>query len=196
MLNDHNHLSDNHDPLKKIIDEHREAFDDEVPGNDVWNSIEKRLPPSGKVIRASFSRNRLFLYAAAAIILSITGIGMWKYVAPEPVNVSPEIVFMRKHYPEYAQQMVSFAGMVEVRQNELKKLKKEAPLIYKNFTQDLNYLDSMYGALKIDLYTYPNQEEVIVAMIQNLQIQVEILNKQLEIIKSIKAHNSQSHENQ
>jgi hypothetical protein len=39
--------------------------------------------------------------------------------------------------------------------------------------------------LKQDLPASPNQEETVKAMIQNLQIQIDLLNQQLEIIQQI-----------
>ena len=46
-------------------------------------------------------------------------------------------------------------------------------------------MDESYQRLKRDLPGSPNQEETVKAMIRNLQIQAEVLNQQLNVIKQI-----------
>ena len=44
-------------------------------------------------------------------------------------------------------------------------------------------MDSTYKKLNNDLATSPNQELVLRAMIQNLELQTEVLNQQLDLIE-------------
>lgn len=87
---------------------------------------------------------------------------------------------------DYKEEMYHYARLVEIKHNELKALQKDEPLLYKKFSGDVNRLDSVYQALKTQLPENPNQEQLIEAMISNLQLQVGLLNKQLHIIKQIK----------
>ncbi|NJO03617.1 MAG: hypothetical protein HC880_19775 [Bacteroidia bacterium] len=49
----------------------------------------------------------------------------------------------------------------------------------------MTQLDSMYTSLKKELYQLPSKEEVVEAMIINLQTRIKILNRQLEILERI-----------
>ena len=59
---------------------------------------------------------------------------------------------------------------------------------------DITQLDSSYKSLESQLSTTPNRELLIEAMIQNLQLQLNVLNQQLNIINQIKQSKSNSNE--
>jgi hypothetical protein len=68
--------------------------------------------------------------------------------------------------------------------------------IEEDFGKDLAGLDSSYHRLKRELASTPNKEQIMDAMILNLQMRMEILNKQLktlEKIKSIKSNRKNEH---
>lgn len=84
-----------------------------------------------------------------------------------------------------SEEMYHYAKLVEIRHKELKAIEKDEPLLYKQFALDVNKLDSVYRNLQEQLPTNPNREQLLEAMLQNLQLQMELLNHQLEIIKQI-----------
>ncbi|SRR5579871_30095 len=86
---------------------------------------------------------------------------------------------------EVKKEMFYYAKIVEIKHDELKKIKKDEPLLYKQFAGDVYKLDSVYQSLKKQLPKNPNREQLLEAMIQNLQLQMELLNRQLNIIKQI-----------
>jgi hypothetical protein len=96
--------------------------------------------------------------------------------------------------PEYAPEVNEFAKLVAIKQEELKALAPEQPELYRKFTTDINQLDSSYRSLKNQLGATPNREMLIEAMIQNLQLQLNVLNQQLNIINQIKQSKKDSHE--
>jgi chromosome segregation ATPase len=55
----------------------------------------------------------------------------------------------------------------------------------KEIDREIARLDSSYFQLKKQLLTTPNTEKVMNAMIQNLQIRIEVLNRQLEVLQKI-----------
>ncbi len=83
------------------------------------------------------------------------------------------------------EEMYHFAKLVEIKQRELKSIEKDEPLLYKQFSGDVNKLDSVYHSLEHKLSAKQNSEELLEAMIQNLQLQMGLLNHQLKIIKQI-----------
>ena len=54
-------------------------------------------------------------------------------------------------------------------------------------------LDSSYHSLQEQIPGNPNRETLIQAMIQNLQLQIELLNKQLIITEQIKQQKTKNH---
>jgi hypothetical protein len=84
-----------------------------------------------------------------------------------------------------SEEMYHYAKLVEIRHKELKTIEKDEPLLYKQFALDVNKLDSVYHNLQGQLPKNPNREQLLEAMLQNLQLQMELLNHQLEIIKQI-----------
>src|SRR5579863_7172931 len=92
---------------------------------------------------------------------------------------------------EQNEEMYHYAKLVEIKQKELKTIEKDEPLLYKQFSMDVNKLDSAYHGLQQQLTKNPNQEQILEAMLQNLQLQMGLLNHQLDIIKQIN-HSKQS----
>jgi hypothetical protein len=60
----------------------------------------------------------------------------------------------------------------------------------KDFANEINMLDSMYAVLKKDMQN-GNEENLVDAMILNLQLRIEILNQQLNIIQSIETRKNE-----
>ena len=108
--------------------------------------------------------------------------------------VKSDQAFTREEEAGYSKEMYYYTRLVEIKHNELKTLQKDEPLLYKQFSGDVNKLDSVYHALKTQLPKNSNREEVIEAMISNLQLQIGLLNKQLDIIKQIKYFKKSAYE--
>jgi hypothetical protein len=65
--------------------------------------------------------------------------------------------------------------------------------LYEQFADDIKILDSSYHSLQQQVPGNPNKETLIQAMIQNLQLQIDLLNKQLIITEQIKQKKSKNH---
>jgi hypothetical protein len=83
------------------------------------------------------------------------------------------------------EEMYHYAKLVELKHKELKTIEKDEPLLYKQFASDVNKLDSVYRTLEQQLPKNLNREQLLEAMLQNLQLQMGLLNHQLDIIKQI-----------
>jgi hypothetical protein len=83
------------------------------------------------------------------------------------------------------EEMYHYARLVEIKHNQLKAIEKDEPLLYKQFASDVSKLDSVYHSLQSQLPKNPNREQLLEAMLQNLQLQMGLLNHQLDIIKQI-----------
>jgi hypothetical protein len=92
-------------------------------------------------------------------------------------------------------EMYYYTKLIEIKQEELKTLEKDEPLLYKQFAGDVEKLDNVYHSLKKQLPKNSNPELVMEAMISNLQLQMNLLNKQLRIIRQIKHSKKTAYEN-
>jgi hypothetical protein len=182
--------------LEKFIGDHRNEFDDAMPSEKVWENISETVKEKKRFILTA-----LYKWSIAAAILIIAGITVvWmldtKKASIETIAAikTDSATDINAIAPEYAPQVNEFAKLVLLKQEELKALAPEQPELYKKFTSDIDQLDSSYTSLKTQLGSTPNRELLIEAMIQNLQLQLNVLNQQLNIINQIKQSKKQGHE--
>ena len=206
------------DKLKRFVRDNREAFDGVEPSDELWNKISERLPEpifhkestpiqelaTNQVIHKDFQNggqlskiSTVFSVlrnwkVAAAIILGL-GLSFMVYQLDHKYQLTeqPEIVMTS---PALAKQVSQYTQLVDDKRVELQNLTKSDPELYKQFAKELDQLELSYQNLKADLPENPNQETLIEAMIQNLQLQIDILNQQLQIIQKIKqSKNNEKH---
>ena len=191
--------------LKDFIDENRRAFDDDLPSASAWQRIEKTIGASKPV--KQFSVKDIYKWSAAAAVFFIIAIGIYfgvirkndqgnstvKTVIPAAGN-SGNNADISKIAPEYAAEAQKIYQSIEEQQQQLKLLAKEQPALYSQFAQDLAALDSSYRVLKLQAVQAPGHEVLIKAMLQNLQLQAELLSKQLLIIHEFNNNKTDNNE--
>jgi hypothetical protein len=129
-------------------------------------------------------------WRVAASIAVMLLAGAFLYMNHEyGVAHQPEVVAAS---PLYAKEVVHYTELIDVKRAELKRMTEDNPALYQEFATDLDRLEKSYQSLKSDLPKNPNQEVLIQAMIQNLQLQINLLTEQLRVIQRIK---QQTHEN-
>ncbi|MFC0774773.1 hypothetical protein [Terrimonas alba] len=179
--------------LKNFIEENRREFDDELPHSGVWRQVERSIdankPPKKVYVRDLYKWGAV----AAASLLIISGI--YFLTANKHNNEKPVVndvaqkkgtYDISKIAPEYATEASKIYESIETQQQQLKAIAKEQPELYSQFAEDLAALDSSYRVLKTQAIQTPNREVIIKAMLQNLQLQAELLSKQLGIIHEFK----------
>lgn len=186
--------------LEKFIGDNRNEFDDKMPSDSVWENIAADLPVQKK--KHGFILRPLYKWSIAAAILISTGIITFLALNTSKTSSTGNVTASKvdtatdqnTNTVEYAPEINEFAKLVALKQEELKLLAPEQPELYKKFTTDINQLDSSYKFLKNKLDATPNREMLIQAMIQNLQLQLQVLNQQLNIINQIKQSKKSNHE--
>lgn len=183
--------------LEKFIGDNRNEFDDKMPSDKVWENIANSLIE--KQQKKSIL-TPIFKWAIAAAIIITAGLIVFFVtntkkapgdMAEAKKDSSTEVnAIASENTPEVNE----FAKLVLLKQEELKALAPEHPELYHQFTTDINQLDSSYKSLKSQLSITPNREMLIQAMIQNLQLQLNVLNQQLNIINQIKQSKNNDHE--
>jgi hypothetical protein len=100
-------------------------------------------------------------------------------------NPKDEPGLAQKESNDENEELYHYARLIELKQNEITKIKKDEPLLYQKFAGDITKLDSTFHQLKKQLPSNPNREQILEAMIRNLKLQEAVLNQQLNIIKKI-----------
>ena len=171
--------------FEDFMHDNNEEFNEIEPSADLWGKIEAQLnfldqeqeQPKKREAK-TFSLG--FVLKVAASVIIIMGMGFGIYIQSQKGAKGVDLAAIN---PEYAQQQVRYASLVETKLTELKSASKNDPQLYKEFSAEIAKMDSTYKKLNSDLATSPNQERVLRAMIRNLQIQTEVLNQQLSVIE-------------
>ena len=186
--------------LEKFVNRNRSEFDTEHPSNDVWKKIEQTIPVKKKEAKL-FSLRDIYKFSAAAAVLCIVLTSVYFIyirsqkndsapVAEAGKNVSP----LKGITPEYAAEAKQVFNAIETRQEELKEATADNPELYKQFLSDLQLLDSTYNMLQRQAAQTANKDVIMKAMLQNLQLQAELLYRQLMITNDIKKQTKQNNE--
>lgn len=131
-------------------------------------------------------------WVAASVGVLMLLSGFWFLNHRYGVTEQPEVLAVS---PSYAREFTQYARLVDQKQAELKAMTASNPALYEAFATDLDRLERSYQTLKADLPVNPNQEVLVQAMIQNLQLQIDLLNEQLRVIQRMKTQNNKSNEN-
>ncbi len=189
--------------IEDFIHSHRDEFDSEVPSPQVWNQVNEQLSGIEKNQIITFHWIR---WSAAAAILVLLGAGAWyrlsSYSKPtvevalanDQSPAAGDSILLNEINPVYAREVFHFTQLIELKQVELKQLENENPELYHQFINDINNLDSSYNRLKRELPANANREQLLEAMIRNLQVQMDLLNQQLQVIQLIKQSKNKSNE--
>ena len=190
--------------LENFIREHRDEFDQDAPTDAIWQRLATQLPVQAPSTNGSSPKKgdstpqNPFLgmqrgggmlrrwWAVAASVALLVGV-LWWVNARYNLAEQPEVVAVS---PSYAKEVAQYASMIDDKRDELKAMTTNNPDLYQQFAKDLDWLEASYSGLKKDLPDTPNQEMLIQAMIQNLQLQIDLLNEQLRVIQRMKQQNT------
>lgn len=187
--------------LERFIRDNREAFDHMEPAPMLWDKIgaslgEQKQPKDSRVVRMS----RVRWAVAATLFLALAGtLGYILFLKDSGGDGRSQVAGRTEHIdplvsqidPQYAKLVSQFTEVIESKQTELRKIEKDDPALYQKFSGDIHKLDSAYHVLRGTLNANPNTEQLLQAMISNLQLQIDLLNQQLTVIKKIKEPKTQ-----
>ena len=179
--------------LEKFIRQNRQEFDNQEPHPDLWRDIETRLhtqkPPTRATVRPLWFRTPLMRYAAAAMVVLVAGYSIYqlgRHSKQSEIATNPAT--LAQVNPELAQAETYYTALISEQQLLLNPQELQSLGLSDDFTSDLASLDSTYRNLKTALLTEPNKDPVVAAMIQNLQLRVEIIRQQIETLQRIRSY--------
>ena len=170
--------------LDKFIKDHREEFDTEEPSVELWGKIQEEYTPPVKLqpVKSKFNYWKI----AAVFLLLVTSVLLIERWYEKPIEGSASV---EKYFTnEFVEAQNFYMQLASEKKAILEKKCKDDPEYKEEFFGELKDLDDQYQQLRGDL-KYGNQDEILDAMIVNLQLRIEILNRQLEIIEQINENN-------
>jgi hypothetical protein len=180
--------------LEQFIQNNREAFDNCETPTGLWDKIDKSLgkemihnsEPDEIIIKFKKSSiSKLKIWAMAASLILLIG-----YISVFYLNNKSDSTeqIVAEVAPQYGDKMVQYTSLIESKREEIKQIENHDPVMYQEFATEIEKLNQDYQNLQIELSQTPNQEDLVKAMVQNLQVQLDILNRQLKIIEKVKEY--------
>ncbi|GAB4235222.1 MAG: hypothetical protein Tsb0034_09290 [Ekhidna sp.] len=163
------------DQLEKFVVENRPSFDDGAPSDELWNKIDHKLSKKNNLLPT--------MWKVAAVLFLVSTI----YLIVDKKN---EVSNKPQLSQEFVQAEDYYISLISERKKLIKEQLSEEQ--EEMFLYDINQLDSMYTELKKTYQTNASNDRVVDAMINNLQLRLDILNKQLEILENIKNQNNET----
>lgn len=163
--------------IEEIIKANKEFFDIEELPAEVWNNINTKLHHKKNAVAW-----KPFVAAASIMLfMSIT----WM-VANKKLSERADYGAQNSLPAEIQEAQVQFSSLIEIKRNELNKYKNTNPELVSDFETQLHELQKNYAVLVPQLKDENKRDIVLLAVIENLQMQVEILNQQINIIQQLK----------
>lgn len=171
------------DKLEKYIREHKDQFEEEFHVNKVWQQVRERTRAQRTFVPKRSRMDNYWKAAAIILLLLSSALLLDKYVingnGPKTAKNYEETIDEFKEVEGY------YMSLIDDKRETLNVKLEEEPSLKKEFAQELGELDSAYTQLKTSLDD-GNAENVVDALILNLQLRIEILNRQLMILEQIK----------
>ena len=160
------------DNLERFIADNAEAFNQLSPSDDVWQAIDKQLQPKRRRVYTAH-----YLAAASVLLIAVAFVWFFRHSDVPQIIISDNA--------EIKQAEAFYVSEVETKQAELQPFGSEYPAMFKDFESEMDTLHVMYHQLETEYKNSNGNEAVQQALIQNLQMQVQLLNKQVQIITQL-----------
>lgn len=165
-------MEEHMDELEKYIQDNRAAFDEEQPTDKLWDRIDLALEDT----KPASSPFNYWKVAAIVLLLACSALVYMQWSDNQStVALAPEILKAEAYY----QQAINEKMEVIQTYNQ----SDEAVAVM----NDLEELDSLYTILKAKIPESGNRDLVVSAMMQNLQLRVNILNQQIMLLEKLNA---------
>ena len=161
------------DRIERFVRQSRGQFDDQEPDAKLWDKISKgiQLSSQGKM-------RQLVWWRAAAVLFFVFTMGLLIK------NNLPYTDFVSNDDSQFAQTETFYSEQIKDKEQLIQVYLVDYPTLGAEFKSDLEQLDDNYLLLKEE-YKSNNSEIILDALIINLQSRIDLLNKQLNIIRSI-----------
>lgn len=183
------------DKLEQFIIDQRDEFDDLEPNPAIWDRIGKKEP---KVISINWTKT--LVRVAAVFVIFVSSYIFFDYVTTQHSGMQlaeneTEDTESTEMYQELVEAEYYYSSQIEQKKEEFYYLAKNDSPLRNEVTMELTELDKVFQELKNDLKDNADNEEVVVAMIQNYRLKLEILEEIMGQLESAK-DNTKDNENE
>ena len=164
------------DKLERFVRAHRSDFDREDPPQATWDAVARQ-------IRKKPKSSLNWVWKVAAILF----FGMTIYLSVDKFTTSETMVVYNpaeSFIDEFQNVEQYYSQIINIKKAEIEGSLDFNDPLNSEFKLDIDDLDRMYSELQKE-YKNNTNEQVVDAMIRNLQIQIAILDKQLQIIQNL-----------
>jgi hypothetical protein len=171
------------DKLEKFIIEHRSELDSVEPPKEIWEKVSSEIHADRSRVRKPGTLE-WFWRAAAVLFFGITIYFVAERFLPSEREMDFAAVMTDQAYQEFVNTEQYYTSIIQVKKQELNEVLANEDQLNSDFSKDIAELDSMYMLLQKD-FVVNNDELVLDAMIYNLRVRIEILDRQIQIIENI-----------
>ena len=200
------------DELKRFIEQNRSQFDNCEPADGHFDRFLSRLEAENLSI--SRRRNYRYLLKIAAVVVVSVGLGLtvandWvgrstKLITNEVANAEPDAAIklvertsryvMSKPEPEYTETQKYYITLVDNRLDEIRTAENVDEKQKAELLKAMSEMDELFINLQKELKANPDNAVLIDAMINHYQTKIDVLNKIISNLNSIKQLNTQQDE--
>ncbi len=168
------------DNIEKFISANKSEFDVDLPSDQIWLQIEMNL-------KAKRKKNRIRSISVAASLLILFASSMFLFQLKNDTNVNADEIINK----DVLEAQTQFSSLIEIKRSELNQYKYAQPELINELNKQLKDLQLNYNALLPQLKDENKKDLIVQALIENLQLQLEVLNRSLEIVQNL---NNKNHE--
>lgn len=181
------------DKLEKFVIDHRDEFDNLEPNPAIWDKIQKKQPK-----KIALNWTNILVRVAAVIVIFISSYYFHDFMAnrsPDK-NLASETTLTEgsEQYHELIEAEVYYTSMIDSKKEEIFMLAASKPQLREELNNELVDLDEDFRKLKEDLKDNADNEEVIIAMIQNYRLKLRILEETLAQLQHSNNEKSKNNE--
>lgn len=166
------------DNIDKFISDNKSEFEIEAPADKIWLEIENKL-------RTKRKKNVFRSLSVAASLLIIFASSMFFVQMKKDVNANADEIVNT----EVINAQIQFSSLIEIKRSEINQYKNSQPELVAELDNQLKDLQANYNLLVPQLKDENKKEIIVQALIENLQMQLEILNRSLEIVQNLSKEN-------
>lgn len=183
-------------PFDKMLENQQEMFDIHEPPAGLWDNISEELDKDEVALSVekteeatqpkTVSLQTLWKVVAAAVLFGVMVGGVLHQQYFKPVEQVAEVELPT----ELQQAEQHYISMISLKKQEVKGYEWVDPSMISDFDIELHNLNKNYQGLKKELIQQKNNQVIIRAMVNNLQKQMDLLNKQLTILEQVNKQRS------
>ena len=162
------------DKLEKFINQNKSAFESDGPSDDLWNRIESDLPQEKEPSWWSVWKIAAMLFLVSTLVL----------LADRYQRMEPQLDPIDQISAEFTEAEQFYSRLIAERKVQIDGYEIHGEL-HREFLDDMNELDDLYLELKSTFENKNGDQKLIDAMIANLQLRMQIMDRQIEILERL-----------